>query len=307
MNNDDSSPNFADEVPENYKDQENGVITEGQFTKSCDSTPLFSPPSTKIKCLTPQCQENVLSKGNYPGRTLSVNTSPISAPLRLTGGGNSSFDCQIDQEDQGNDSPIGAPPANVENLRSPDIVDMRNEVNGRIVNVTAISTPLRPTGECLENVNIVGKGTGLDEKSIEDPYSLNDIQSFINQDNSMSEQDIRDVLFEAGYTIGAINEIITSKAGTRLNESASDTLNNESVSSESESGINSAYEVLREIRVKNVNKVVIGSLNINSLASKFEQLREIIGKNLDILTIQETKLDSSFPSEQFMLDGYSKF
>ena len=153
----------------------------------------------------------------------------------------------------------------------------------------------------------MGKGTGLDEKSIEDPYSLNDIQSFINQDNSMSEQDIRDVLFEAGYTIGAINEIITSKAGTRLNESASDTLNNESVSSESESGINSAYEVLREIRVKNVNKVVIGSLNINSLASKFEQLREIIGKNLDILTIQETKLDSSFPSEQFMLDGYSKF
>ena len=125
----------------------------------------------------------------------------------------------------------------------------------------------------------------------------------------MSEQDIRDVLFEAGYTMDAINEIITSKAGKRLNSSASETSENESVLSESvsESGIiNSAYEVLREIRVKNVNKVVIGSLNINSFASKFEQLREIIGKNLDILTIQETKLDSSFPTEQFMLDGYSK-
>ena len=81
---------------------------------------------------------------------------------------------------------------------------------------------------------------------------------------------------------------------------------NESVSSETESGTNSAYDVLREIRVKNVNKVVIGSLNINSFASKFMQLREIIGKNLDILTIQETKLDPSFPSEQFALEGYSK-
>ena len=41
------------------------------------------------------------------------------------------------------------------------------------------------------------------------------------------------------------------------------------------------------------------------MASKFEQLREIIGKNLDILTIQETKLDSSFPTQQFSLDGFS--
>ena len=123
----------------------------------------------------------------------------------------------------------------------------------------------------------------------------------------MSEQDIRDVLFEAGYSIDAINDILTVKAGVRFeNDSASETSRNESVLTESESGTDNAYDVLREIRVKNVNKVVIGTLNINSFASKFEQLREIIGKNLDILTIQETKLDPSFPSEQFLLDGYSK-
>ena len=133
----------------------------------------------------------------------------------------------------------------------------------------------------------------------------NDMIYSINHDNSMSEQDIRDLLFEAGYSIEAINDIITSKAGGWSNESASQTFN-ESTLSGSESGTNSAYDVLREIRVKNVNKVVIGSLNINSFASKFVQLREIIGKNLDILTIQETKLDASFPSEQFALEGYSK-
>ena len=33
--------------------------------------------------------------------------------------------------------------------------------------------------------------------------------------------------------------------------------------------------MLRQIRVKNINKVMIGTLNINSLANKFDQLREI--------------------------------
>ena len=77
-----------------------------------------------------------------------------------------------------------------------------------------------------------------------------------------------------------------------------------------ETGSTSDYEtvgdILGKIRVKNVNRIVIGTLNINSLAPKFAQLREIIGKTIDILTIQETKLDSSFPDEQFLLDGYSK-
>ena len=45
---------------------------------------------------------------------------------------------------------------------------------------------------------------------------------------------------------------------------------NESGLSESESGIDNAYDVLREIRVKILSKVVIGTLNINSFASKFE-------------------------------------
>ena len=51
---------------------------------------------------------------------------------------------------------------------------------------------------------------------------------------------------------------------------------------------------------------MIGTLNINSLAPKFDQLREVIGNHLDILTIQETKLDSSFPTGQFLINGYSE-
>ena len=77
------------------------------------------------------------------------------------------------------------------------------------------------------------------------------------------------------------------------------------LSDDSDLNIETAESILRGIRVKNVNKVIIGTLNINSLAPKFEQLREVIGNHLDILTIQETKLDSSFPISQFLIDGYS--
>ena len=64
--------------------------------------------------------------------------------------------------------------------------------------------------------------------------------------------------------------------------------------------------ILKEIRVKNVNRIVIGTLNINSLYSKIEQLKVIICDYLDILIIQETKLDSSFLEDQFLINGYKK-
>ena len=67
-----------------------------------------------------------------------------------------------------------------------------------------------------------------------------------------------------------------------------------------------ANSILREIRIRNINRVIIGTLNINSLPSKFEQLKLIIGNYLDILVIQETKLDPSFSNEQFMISGYMK-
>lgn len=47
-------------------------------------------------------------------------------------------------------------------------------------------------------------------------------------------------------------------------------------------------------------------MNINSVSGKFEQLKSLIQGNLDILIITETKLDSSFPAGQFLMDGFSQ-
>ena len=69
---------------------------------------------------------------------------------------------------------------------------------------------------------------------------------------------------------------------------------------------NTNINFLTNLRLRNVNKLIIGNLNINSLANKFEQLKILIQGNVDILVVTETKLDSTFPTAQFLIDGYSK-
>ena len=59
------------------------------------------------------------------------------------------------------------------------------------------------------------------------------------------------------------------------------------------------------MRIKHVNKIIIGHLNINSLRNKFEFLFEVIRGKVDILMISETKIDESFPLCQFRVNGFN--
>ena len=61
---------------------------------------------------------------------------------------------------------------------------------------------------------------------------------------------------------------------------------------------------LKLLRLRNVGRVIIGYLNINSIRNKFDALRDIIAANIDILMVAETKIDSSFPRGQFLIDGF---
>ena len=66
-----------------------------------------------------------------------------------------------------------------------------------------------------------------------------------------------------------------------------------------------SLDSLRKLRLRNVNKVIIGNININSLPAKFDQVKEVILKNVDILVITETKLDDTFPLGQFYVDRFT--
>ena len=54
-----------------------------------------------------------------------------------------------------------------------------------------------------------------------------------------------------------------------------------------------------------MNKVIIGNININSLPAKFDQVKEVKLKNIDILVITETKLDDTFPLDQFYVERFT--
>ena len=69
-------------------------------------------------------------------------------------------------------------------------------------------------------------------------------------------------------------------------------------------GIN-PLQILKSLKINNLNRLIIGHLNINSLRNKFEALKLLIKDNIDIMVITESKLDSTFPSEQFAIEGYN--
>ena len=62
---------------------------------------------------------------------------------------------------------------------------------------------------------------------------------------------------------------------------------------------------LRKLRIKNPNKIIIAHLNINSIRNTLEMLSLLFHGVIDILMICQTKIDDSFPMEQFIIEGYS--
>ena len=64
-------------------------------------------------------------------------------------------------------------------------------------------------------------------------------------------------------------------------------------------------QILNELRIKNVNRLIIGHLNINSIRNKIEDLKLLIQGKMDIFIVSETKINDSYPSAQFQIDGFS--
>ena len=63
---------------------------------------------------------------------------------------------------------------------------------------------------------------------------------------------------------------------------------------------------LAQLKANNEDRPVIAHLNINFLGPKFEGLKSLIKDNVDILMVSETKLNNTYPSGQFLIEGYSE-
>ena len=69
--------------------------------------------------------------------------------------------------------------------------------------------------------------------------------------------------------------------------------------------LNSLSEI-SELRLCNVNRVLIGKLNINFMRNKLNQLRDTVLKYNHILILTETKLNETFLISQFLVYDFSK-
>ena len=67
-----------------------------------------------------------------------------------------------------------------------------------------------------------------------------------------------------------------------------------------------AFSSIKDYRVKNSNRVILANLNINSIRNKFSSLKELVSNNIDVLVIEETKLDETFPAKSFVIPGYKE-
>ena len=70
-------------------------------------------------------------------------------------------------------------------------------------------------------------------------------------------------------------------------------------------GQDSPHSLLQALRLKNVDRIIIGHLNINSIRNKIGLLGDMVRESVDILVVSETKIDGSFPPAQFCLGGYA--
>ena len=62
----------------------------------------------------------------------------------------------------------------------------------------------------------------------------------------------------------------------------------------------------KTIQNENPDKLILSHLNINSTRNKFELLINQIKGTAEVLMMPEIKIDDSFPTAQFLIDGFSQ-
>ena len=68
-----------------------------------------------------------------------------------------------------------------------------------------------------------------------------------------------------------------------------------------------SYSQVQEHNLQNSKNVILGHLNVNYLWNKIESVEELMRNDIDISLLSETKLDETFPNQQFKISGYKMF
>ena len=68
-----------------------------------------------------------------------------------------------------------------------------------------------------------------------------------------------------------------------------------------ENTADSLFFEVKNYKLENPKKITISHVNVSSLRNKFISIEELIKPKLDIFLVSETKIDHSFPNQQFSI------
>ena len=91
-----------------------------------------------------------------------------------------------------------------------------------------------------------------------------------------------------------------------LGNALDNTIVNESTDNDQPNEQDNATACLKNIRFKNSKGLIIAYLNINSIRNKIEFLRQLVSDYVDVLITVETKIDNTFTTSQFVIEGFIK-
>ena len=63
---------------------------------------------------------------------------------------------------------------------------------------------------------------------------------------------------------------------------------------------------LYNLRTFYSKNIILWYINVNSIRNKLDYMKLLLGQSLDIICISETKLHETFPTAQFVMEGFNK-
>ena len=66
----------------------------------------------------------------------------------------------------------------------------------------------------------------------------------------------------------------------------------------------SSLEGLYILRAFYPKNIILSYINVNSIRNKLDDLKFFLGKSLEIICVSKTKLNETFPTTQFAMEGF---
>ena len=122
--------------------------------------------------------------------------------------------------------------------------------------------------------------------------------SFIKDSSDTSSHSISNISDNDIHTINFVN---TATSINDVNGMAEEIIDGESANEQ-----DNVSTALKNVRTENLNGLIMAYLNINSIRNKIDFLRPMISESIDVLMMAEIKIDDTFPTSQFVIEGPMK-